>query len=100
MHALIMDTQRVASLLGVHEIGYPESLWATHEPHRADLQDLAFNETWFFVEGVLWALLARAALGRPRDRRRWTMSAVAGVGLATCAGLLSAFGVTPRWTVG
>lgn len=99
MHASIMDTQRVLSLAGVHHIHYPASRWVTHDSHRADLQDLVFNETWFFTEGVLWAVLAWVVLGRTRDGRRWTVSALAAVAVATCVGLLSAFGVIGRWTV-
>jgi len=96
MHALIMDVQRIASLAGVHEIHYPRSEWASHDAHAADLQDLFFNETWFLVEGVLWAILASTVLGRSRDRRRFLRSVAAAVAALTCVGLLSAFGVIGR----
>jgi hypothetical protein len=100
MHALIMDTQRVLSLAGLHHIRYPASSWLTHDSHRADLQDLCFNETWFLVEGALWGVLAWRILGRTRDGRRWAATALGGVAVATCVGLLSAFGVAGRWVVG
>ncbi len=100
MHALIMDTQRVLSLARLHEIGHPTSQWLTYDERRADLQDLLFNETWFLVEGVLWAVLASTVLRSSRSSARWTVSALGGVAIATCVGLLSAFGVAGRWVVG
>lgn len=99
MHAVIMDTQRVASLAGWHRIAYPEAQWISHDSHAADLQDLFFNETWFLVEGMLWAVVARTALGGAGDARRWLGTALAGVAAATCVGLLSAFGVIGRVVV-
>jgi hypothetical protein len=98
MHALIMDVQRVASLAGVHELRYPASEWASHDPHAADLQDLFFNE--FLVEGLLWGVLAWVVLGRSDARRRYLASAAAAVAALTCVGLLSAFGVIGRAIVG
>jgi hypothetical protein len=100
MHALIMDTQRVASLAGWHHIRYPAHHWLSHDSHAADLQDLFFNETWFLVEGVLWGVLAWRVVGDSTVRRRWITSAVAGIMAATCIGLLSAFGVIGRVIVG
>ena len=96
MHALIMVTQRIASLAGWHRIHYPASEWLSHDSHAADVQDLLFNETWFLVEGILWGVLAWSVLGGSRDGRRWLASALAGVAVATCIGLLSAFGVVGR----
>ena len=100
MHAAIMDTQRVLSLLGAHDIRYPSSAWASHDPHRADIQDLLFNETWFLVEGVLWGALALTVLERSHAARRWALSAAAAAAALTCVGLLSAFGVVGRAIVG
>lgn len=93
MHALIMDIQRVLSLAGVHRLRYPASEWESVDRHAADLQDLLFNETWFLVEGILWAVLAAVVLGRSRGGRRWKASAVGAVLALTTLGLLSAFGV-------
>jgi hypothetical protein len=45
MHGLIDDTQRVLSLTGVLHLHY--SFFTTVNGHAADIQDLAFNETWF-----------------------------------------------------
>jgi hypothetical protein len=99
MHALIMDAQRVASLAGRHHIRYPASQWLSHDAHAADLQDLLFNETWFLAEGLLWGVLAWIALGSSHGRRQWLVSAGAGIAVATCVGLLSAFGVIGRFVV-
>jgi hypothetical protein len=96
MHALIMDTQRVLSLAGLHRIRYPASMWATRDDHAADLQDLIFNETWFLVEGILWGVLAWIVLGRSRSRRRWTASALTAIALLTGIGLASASGGVGR----
>ncbi len=100
MHACIMDTQRVLSLAGAHQIHYPASAWQSRDDHAADLQDLFFNETWFLVEGILWGVLAWTVLGRSRSGRRWLTSALTAVAALTCIGLLSAFGVVGRAIVG
>jgi hypothetical protein len=73
--------------------------WLSHDAHAADLQDLAFNETWFLAEGVLWGVLAWTVFDDSGGRRRWFASAAAGVAAATCVGLLSAFGVIGRFVV-
>jgi hypothetical protein len=100
MHACIDDAQRVLSLTGVRPVAYSSSLWATVDRHTADVQDLAFNETWFFAEGMLWGLLGWAALdGSPR-RRWWVASGVVAVGVLTAIGMLSTFGVIGRFVIG
>jgi hypothetical protein len=91
--------------------------------HAADVQDLAFNEVFFLVEGLLWAALAVIGLGSPRlvstslnstslnstslnstsldrTRRWWMASAAVGIAVLTAIGLLSAFGVIGRLIVG
>jgi hypothetical protein len=93
MHALIMDTERVCSLAGVLRVHYPASQWATIDRHTADVQDLAFNETWFLAEGMLWGALAWVELGPTPARRWWMATAIAATTALTAAGLLSAFGV-------
>jgi hypothetical protein len=100
MHSLIMDTQRVLSLAGTMHIRYPgPSVWATFNGRAADLEDLAFNETWFLADGLLWGALAWIALGRSRARRWWTGTALAATATMTLIGLLSAFGVIGRFVV-
>jgi hypothetical protein len=74
-HALIQDAQRVLSLAGALQIRYPASFWATVNRHTADIQDLAFNETWFLIEGLLWGMLALIVLGASSARRWWTGTA-------------------------
>ena len=74
-HALIQDAQRALSLAGALQIRYPASLWATANRHAADIQDLAFNETWFLIEGLLWGMLALIVLGASSARRWWTGTA-------------------------
>ncbi len=99
-HALIDDVQRVLSLTGVRQIEYPASVWVTVDRRAADLQDLAFNETWFFVEGVLWGILGWIGLGRSGLRRWWVGTAAGAVAALTAIGLLSAFGVIGKVIVG
>src|SRR5262249_34508159 len=100
MHALVDDAQRVLSLTGTHQVRYPLSEWITIDRHAADLQDLALNEPWFLIEGLLWGALGWIALGRSPARRRWVVSAVGAVAVLTTIGVLSAFGVIGRFVVG
>jgi hypothetical protein len=100
MHGLIMDAQRGLSLAGALHVRYPgPSVWATFNGHAADIEDLAFNETWFLADGLLWGALARTALGRSRPRRWWTGTALAATAILTLIGVLSAFGVIGRFVV-
>jgi membrane glycosyltransferase len=96
MHALVMQTQRVLSLAGLHRIRYPEGRWLSRDDHAADLQDLLFNETWFLVEGLLWGLLGYTIIGRSRSRLRWLTAALLATALLTGVGMLSAFDVIGR----
>jgi hypothetical protein len=99
MHALTLMTLRVLSLTGVHPTHYPAGLWLSIDRRQADLQDLFFNEPWFFVEGCLWALFALAAL-QPASRRRWLRSAIVACTLATAVGVLSGLGALPTFRSG
>jgi hypothetical protein len=92
MHALIDDTQRVLDLTGAVQMHY-SAFWATVNRRVADIQDLAFNETWFLAEGLLWATLAWISLGPSPARRWWASTALAAIAVLTSIGLLSAFGV-------
>jgi hypothetical protein len=97
MHGLVDDLERVLSLTGRLRIDYP--IFATVNRRAADLQDLAFNETWFLIEGILWAVLAWIGLGRSPGRRWWVATAVVAVAALTSIGLLSAFGVVGTFIV-
>jgi hypothetical protein len=99
MHALTLMTLRVLSLTDVHPIHYPAGVWLSIDRRAADLQDLLFNEPWFFVEGCLWGALALSAL-RPSSRQRWQRSAVAACVLAAAVGLLSGLGAIPTFQAG
>jgi hypothetical protein len=99
MHALTLMTQRVLSLTGAHPTHYPAGLWLSIDRRAADLQDLFFNEPWFFIEGCLWALFALTAL-RPDARARWRRSALVACVLATAVGLLSGLGAIPTFRAG
>ena len=99
MHGLIDDVQRILSLAGLLDIRYPD-LWLSRDNRAADIQDLLFNETWFIVEGLLWAAIAWTVLGGSKTRRWWTGTAVVAVAALTVAGLLSAFGIIGRLVVG
>lgn len=99
MHALVQDIQRVLSLAGALHIHYPPAQWVTVNRHRADVQDLAFNETWFLAEGVLWGVLGWIVLGRSPARRWWVGTALAAIGVMTLVGMLAAYGVIGRLVV-
>lgn len=99
MHALTLMTLRVLSLTGVHPIHYPAGVWLSLDRHAADLQDLFFNEPWFFVEGCLWALFALTAL-HPSSRRLWRRCAVVACVLAAAVGVLSGLGAVPTFRSG
>jgi hypothetical protein len=100
MHALVDGTLRILSLAGAHRMSYPAGFWITIDRRTADLQDLFFNEPWFFLEGCLWALVAILAVGTQAARRRWLGTAVAVCLLATAVGLLSGIGVIGSVVVG
>ena len=99
MHGLVDDFSRVLSLAGVLEIEYPASVWRSVDSRAADIQDLVFNETWFIVEGLLWAAIAWRVLGPSPARRVWVVSAGVTIGALTVIGLLSAFGVIGKFVV-
>ena len=96
MHALIDDVQRVVSLAGGRDVTYPPSQWLSIDRFAADVQDLAFNEVFFLVEGLLWAVLAWIGLGNAASRRRWVGAAAVATAALTVVGVLSAFGVIGR----
>lgn len=99
MHALVNGIQRVLSLAGILTIDLP--FWQSIDRRESDLQDLLFNEPWFFVEGMLWAAIAwTGALGWSPRRHWWVMSALAAIVALTAIGLLSAFGVIGTFIVG
>jgi hypothetical protein len=75
------------------------TLWLSIDRRAADLQDLFFNEPWFFVEGCLWAVFAVTAL-HPTARERWRRSAIVACVLATAVGVLSGLGAIPTVRAG
>lgn len=91
MHGLVDNTQRVLSLAGVLHLQYP--FFTAIDRHAADVQDLAFNETWFLAEGLLWGALALMVLGPSLARRWWAGTAIAAIAVLTAIGLLSALHV-------
>jgi hypothetical protein len=98
-HAVIGMVQRVASLSGALTISYP--FWQTIDRKEADLQALFFNEPWFLIEGVLWAVIAWAGALHDSPRRWWWVgSALIAIAAWTTVGLLSAFGVIGQVIVG
>jgi hypothetical protein len=98
-HALIGMVQRILSLTGALTIDYP--FWQSIDRREADLQALFFNEPWFLVEGLLWALIAWGGALRGSPRRLWWVgSAVAATAVSTAIGLLSALGVIGQVIVG
>lgn len=98
MHGLIDDVQRALSLAGALRIHYP--FFASVNTRAADIQDLAFNETWFIAEGFLWGALAWISLGRSSARRWWIGTALAEIAVLVSIGLFSAFGIIGKFIVG
>jgi len=99
MHALVQDIQRVLSLAGALRVYYPPSVWVSVNRRAADVQDLALNETWFLVEGILWGVIGWIALGRSPARRWWIGSALAAIAVMTLVGMLTVYGVLGRTIV-
>ncbi len=99
MHALTLATLRVLSLTGVHPTDIPPGLWLSIDLRRSDLQDLFFNEPWFFIEGCLWMLFGITAL-RSSSRQAWIRYAAIACGLAAAIGVLSGLGAIPRFRFG
>jgi hypothetical protein len=99
MHALVQDIQRVLSLAGALRLYYPPSVWVSVNRHLADVQDLAFNETWFLAEGVLWGVIGWIGLRGSPARRWWAGTALAAVGVMTLVGMLTVYGVIGRTVV-
>lgn len=99
MHALVDSVLRLLSVTGVHPTQLPEQFWMSFDRQSADLQDLLFNEPWFFVEGVLWAALGMACVRTPR-RRAWLVSVVAASLVLTGVGILSGLGVIGSFRLG
>jgi hypothetical protein len=99
MHVLTLLTLRVFSLTGVHPTHYPRGLWLSIDRRYADLQDVFFNEPWFFIEGCLWGLFALTAL-RPPSPRRWLRSAAIVCVFAAAVGVLSGLNAIPTFRYG
>ena len=99
MHALTLVVLRLLSLSGLHRIDYPPGVWLSIDHRKADVQDLLFNEPWFFVEGCLWALFALNAIA-PSARRRWKRSAVVVCLVAAAIGVASGLGAIPTFRKG
>ncbi len=90
-HALIDITGDLLSLTGVHPTHYPAGAWLSINRRRSNLQDLFFNEPWFFAEGWLWGLFALSAVA-PATRPWWRRSAVIGFAFWLTLGVLSLLG--------
>lgn len=99
MHALVDGVLRLLSVTGVHPTQLPDQFWLSFDRHSADVQDLFFNEPWFFVEGVLWVALGIACV-RPSRRRAWLVSVVAACLVLTGVGILSGLGVIGSFRLG
>ena len=98
-HAFIDIVERIASLSGAITISYP--FWQSIDRRAADLQDLLFNEPWFFVEGVLWARVAWVGSIHASPRKTWWVgSVVLATVAATTFGVLVVFGVIDKVIVG
>ncbi|HSJ31531.1 MAG TPA: hypothetical protein VK933_08860, partial [Longimicrobiales bacterium] len=98
-HAFIGIIQRISSLTGALTIPYP--FWQTIDRTEADLQALFFNEPWFLVLGLLWAIIAWAGALRASPRRKWWFgSVIAAVAGLTAVGVLSAYGTIGSFFIG
>ncbi len=98
-HAITDEILRLLSLTGVHPTRFSPEFWVSVDRDKADLQDVLLNEPWFFVEGLLAALLALTALPRPA-RAPWLRSAAIACAAASIVGMLSGLDVIPRFHLG
>ena len=99
MHALVDIVLRLLSVAGVYPTQLPEDFWLSFDRTSADLQDLLLNEPWFFVEGVLWAVLGMACV-RTARRRAWLVSFACACLVLTGVGVLSGLGVIGSFYLG
>lgn len=99
MHALVDMVLRLLSVAGVHPTQLPQEFWLSFDRQSADLQDLLLNEPWFFVEGVLWAVLGMACVPTVR-RRAWLGSVACACLVLTAVGILSGVGVIGSFRLG
>jgi hypothetical protein len=99
MHALVDTVLRLLSMTGVYPTQLPKEFWQSFDRQSADLQDVLFNEPWFFVEGVLWAVLGMACV-RASRRRAWLVSVAGACVVLTDVGILSGVGVIGLFRVG
>jgi hypothetical protein len=98
MHALVMGTARILSLVGVLHMDFP--FFASIDRRESDWQDLLLNEPWFLVEGLLWGVLGWFGLASVRSRRLWVASGVVATIALTVIGVLSTVGIIGRFIVG
>jgi hypothetical protein len=98
MHAIIDIVQQCLSLAGLLKV-HENAAVLVLDPRAAALQDIFFNEPWFLVEGILFAVLASMHL-RGRARILWLTSAGAAVAVLVVFGLLVASGVLGRAIIG
>lgn len=99
MHALVDMVLRLLSLAGVYPTQLPREFWLSFDRQSADLQDLLLNEPWFFVEGVLWAVLGMACV-RTARRRAWLGSVACACLVLTVVGILTGVGVIGSFRLG
>jgi hypothetical protein len=98
MHAIIDIVQQSLSLAGLLTVQVNSTVLVL-DPRAAALQDIFFNEPWFLIEGILFAVLACLHLDG-RARLLWLASACAAVAVLVVFGLLAAAGVVGRVIVG
>jgi hypothetical protein len=98
MHALVMGTVRILSLVGMLHMDFP--FFASIDRRESDLQDLLLNEPWFLVEGLLWGTLGWFRLASVRSRRLWVGSGLVATVILTVIGVLSTAGIIGRFIVG
>lgn len=99
-HALIDITQRVLSLSGHLQVHHSATVWRSIDYRKSDLQDLFFNEPWFLIEGLLFAILGLKNVSTRARRRAWLLTIGAAVAVAYIVGMLSATGVIGRLIIG
>lgn len=69
MHAIIDIVQQCLSLAGLLKV-HENAAVLVLDPRAAALQDIFFNEPWFLVEGILFAVLASSPSWPKREVRR------------------------------
>jgi Protein of unknown function (DUF3995) len=90
-HGLFGIVTKGLYVAGMHAaVSWPEHDLTAAQKNVAALRDLAAFEPWFLIQGLLLVLAGRWLARTPTERRRWTLSLVAGIVLVDAFGIVLA----------